>query len=101
MYEGLDIITNKISLDERKGVRHHLLSCTGLDDEPWTVARFTQKALAIVCLAPLLITVGVLARVGLLTLRDLRSRKSGRGDVSQFSLEGRTTICNLYCFESH
>ncbi|KAH0559790.1 hypothetical protein GP486_003693 [Trichoglossum hirsutum] len=48
MYEGLDIITNKISPDERKGVRHHLLGCIGLDDEAWTVAKFTQKALGII-----------------------------------------------------
>ena len=48
MYEGLEIITNKMPLDERKGVPHHLLGCVGLGDEPWTVAMFTRKALGIV-----------------------------------------------------
>ena len=49
MYKGLQVITNKMPLDERKGVPHHLLGCIGLNDEPWTVAMFTQKALGIVC----------------------------------------------------
>ncbi|KAI9772885.1 MAG: hypothetical protein M1840_008767 [Geoglossum simile] len=48
MYEGLEIITNKMPLDERRGVPHHLLGCVGLGDEPWTVAMFTRKALGII-----------------------------------------------------
>ncbi|KAI9786923.1 MAG: hypothetical protein M1839_005154 [Geoglossum umbratile] len=48
LYDGLDIITNKMPLDERKGVPHHLLGCIGLNDQPWTVAMFTRRALGII-----------------------------------------------------
>ena len=44
MYKGLPIITNKISLDERKGVPHHLLGCVSLTDPPWTVGDFVERA---------------------------------------------------------
>ncbi|KAJ9638887.1 tRNA dimethylallyltransferase, mitochondrial [Coniosporium tulheliwenetii] len=45
LYKGLPIITNKIPLDERNGIPHHLLGCIGLDEETWTVSRFVKKAL--------------------------------------------------------
>lgn len=48
MYEGLPIITNKISLDERKGVPHHLLGCVSLAEPPWTVGNFVERASAAV-----------------------------------------------------
>jgi tRNA dimethylallyltransferase len=45
LYEGLPIITNKITKEEQKGVTHHLLGSIGLDRQPWTVADFVPKAL--------------------------------------------------------
>lgn len=48
MYEGLPIITNKISLDERKGVPHHLLGCVSLAEPPWTVSNFVERASTVV-----------------------------------------------------
>ena len=48
MYEGLPITTNKISLEERKGIPHHLLGCIKLDEEPWTVQQFRNQATSII-----------------------------------------------------
>ena len=48
MYEGLPITTNKISLEERKGISHHLLGCVKLDEEPWTVQQFRNRATSII-----------------------------------------------------
>ena len=44
MYEGLPIATNKIPLEEMKGIPHHLLGCVKLEEEPWTVQNFHNKA---------------------------------------------------------
>jgi tRNA dimethylallyltransferase len=44
MYDGLPIITNKITTEEQKGVPHHLLGIVGLDEEPWRVGLFKKKA---------------------------------------------------------
>lgn len=44
MYGGLPIATNKISLEERRSIPHHLLDCIKLDDEPWTVSQFRHHA---------------------------------------------------------
>ena len=48
LYEGLPIVTNKVSAEERKGVPHHLLGCVKLKEEPWTVGIFTAKASKII-----------------------------------------------------
>ena len=48
MYEGLPITTNKISLEERKGIPHHLLGCVKLDEEPWTIQQFRNRATSII-----------------------------------------------------
>ena len=48
MYEGLPITTNKISLEDRKGIPHHLLGCVKLDEEPWTVQQFRNRATGII-----------------------------------------------------
>lgn len=48
MYDGLPIITNKITTDERKGVPHHLLACVNLKEPTWTVAKFVPEALRII-----------------------------------------------------
>ena len=44
MYEGLPIITNKITVKEQQGVPHHLLGFIPLDEEPWRVGLFKKKA---------------------------------------------------------
>lgn len=44
IYEGLPITTNKIPPEERKDVPHHLLGCVKLDEEPWTVQQFRDRA---------------------------------------------------------
>ncbi|KAI9796824.1 MAG: hypothetical protein M1833_005967 [Piccolia ochrophora] len=48
MYSGLPVITNKISLEERAGVRHHLLGCIQVEEDPWHVGVFTKEALDVV-----------------------------------------------------
>ena len=48
MYEGLPIATNKISVEERRSVPHHLLGCIKLNEEPWTVTEFEAQATQIV-----------------------------------------------------
>jgi tRNA dimethylallyltransferase len=44
MYDGLPIITNKITVDEQQGIPHHLLGFIALDEEPWRVGLFKKKA---------------------------------------------------------
>ncbi|CZS93786.1 related to tRNA isopentenyltransferase [Rhynchosporium agropyri] len=44
MYDGLPIITNKVTLEEQQGIPHHLLGFVGLEEEPWRVGKFKQKA---------------------------------------------------------
>jgi tRNA dimethylallyltransferase len=48
LYEGLPIITNKISREEMKCVPHHLLGCIGLREETWAVGKFVDRALTAV-----------------------------------------------------
>lgn len=48
MYSGLPIVTNQITLEERKGVPHHLLGCVGLEDETWMVGVYRKRALKII-----------------------------------------------------
>lgn len=48
MYKGLPIITNKISIEEQKGVQHHLLGNVDLDEQPWVVTRFKREATSII-----------------------------------------------------
>lgn len=44
MYNGLPIITNKVTIDEQRGIPHHLLGFIALDEEPWRVGLFKRKA---------------------------------------------------------
>lgn len=44
MYKGLPIITNKISLEERRSIPHHLLGNIGLDEETCVVGVFKREA---------------------------------------------------------
>ena len=44
MYEGLPVITNKATLEERKGVPHHLFDCIKLTEPSWTVSHFVHNA---------------------------------------------------------
>lgn len=48
MYEGLPITTNKLPLEERKGIPHHLLDCVKLGQAPWTVKQFVERATGII-----------------------------------------------------
>lgn len=48
MYEGLPITTNKIPLQERKGIPHHLLGCVKLEEEPWTIKQFLDQATTVI-----------------------------------------------------
>jgi len=45
MYDGLPIITNKIPVDEQRGIKHYLLGCVGLEEPTWRVSRFVREAL--------------------------------------------------------
>lgn len=44
MYDGLPIITNKVTVEAQKGIPHHLLGFIALDEEPWRVGLFKKKA---------------------------------------------------------
>ena len=44
LYNGLPVITNKITPSEQRGVPHHLLGRVGLDAESWTVDEFKSHA---------------------------------------------------------
>jgi tRNA dimethylallyltransferase len=48
MYDGLPIITNKITSEEQKSIPHHLLGIVGLDKEPWRVGLFKKKARSVI-----------------------------------------------------
>lgn len=48
LYDGVPIITNKMPVEGRRGIPHHLLGCVGLDVEPWRVDVFLQEALSVV-----------------------------------------------------
>lgn len=48
MYEGLPIITNKITTEEQNGIPHHLLGFIPLDAETWTVGTFKKQASQII-----------------------------------------------------
>ena len=47
MYEGLPIATNKITVEERRSVPHHLLGCVSIKEKPWEVSTFRQNAIKI------------------------------------------------------
>ncbi|KAF4998260.1 hypothetical protein FGRMN_3309 [Fusarium graminum] len=44
LYNGLPIITNKITTEEQRGVPHHLLGHISLDEQPWDVDNFKREA---------------------------------------------------------
>ena len=48
MYSGLPIATNKISMEEQKSIRHHLLGFISFHERPWDVASFRQNATQVV-----------------------------------------------------
>ncbi|KAK6611112.1 hypothetical protein H4I96_02710 [Botrytis cinerea] len=48
MYEGLPIITNKVTVEEQNGIPHHLLGFIPLDAETWTVGTFKDRASQII-----------------------------------------------------
>lgn len=51
LYAGLPVITNKMPIEERMGVPHHLLGCVGLEENPWTVGDFVRVAGGVVRLS--------------------------------------------------
>jgi len=48
MYDGLPIVTNKITVEEQQGIPHHLLGFIALDEEPWMVGLFKKRAAQII-----------------------------------------------------
>lgn len=48
MYDGLPIATNKISTEEQKSIRHHLLGFISLHERPWEVTSFRQNATQVI-----------------------------------------------------
>jgi tRNA dimethylallyltransferase len=48
LYSGLPIITNKITVEERKGVPHHLLGCIDFGEPTWVVGTFVKRALGVI-----------------------------------------------------
>lgn len=48
MYDGLPIVTNKITVKEQEGIPHHLLGFIALDEEPWRVSLFKRRASQII-----------------------------------------------------
>lgn len=48
MYNGLPIATNKISIEDQKSIRHHLLGFISLYERPWEVASFRHNATKVV-----------------------------------------------------
>jgi len=48
MYEGLPVITNKITPEEQRGIPHHLLGNIQLGEDPWTVVEFREAASKII-----------------------------------------------------
>lgn len=48
MYTGLPIITNQIPVEEREGIPHHLISCIGIQEEPWRINIFKRECLRVI-----------------------------------------------------
>ncbi|KAK0284474.1 tRNA dimethylallyltransferase, mitochondrial [Friedmanniomyces endolithicus] len=48
LYAGLPIITNKATIEEQKGIPHHLLGCIGLQEPTWVVGMFVNRALTVI-----------------------------------------------------
>lgn len=44
LYEGLPVTTNKLPLSERKTIPHHLIGCIPLNESPWTVRQYHDRA---------------------------------------------------------
>lgn len=48
LYEGLPILTNKITAEEQQGIPHHFLGRIKLDEQPWVVGTFVKMALGVI-----------------------------------------------------
>ncbi|KAG5919891.1 hypothetical protein E4U42_006391 [Claviceps africana] len=48
LYNGLPVITNKITTAEQKGVTHHLLGHIPLQDPPWVVEDYKREATKVI-----------------------------------------------------
>ncbi|KAJ4288259.1 tRNA dimethylallyltransferase, mitochondrial [Collariella sp. IMI 366227] len=48
IYKGLPIITNKLPVEEQRGIPHHLLGNIDLASDPWAVTHFKNEATKII-----------------------------------------------------
>ncbi|KAM7206532.1 IPP transferase domain containing protein [Naviculisporaceae sp. PSN 640] len=48
MYKGLPIITNQLSDEEQRGIKHHLLANLELGEDSWSVSKFKPEATRII-----------------------------------------------------
>ena len=48
MYKGLPIITNKMTVEERRGVPHHFLGTVNLDEDTWNAPKFKTEAARVI-----------------------------------------------------
>lgn len=48
MYDGLPIASNKMPVEERKSIPHHLLGCISSKDKPWDVYTFRRNAIKVI-----------------------------------------------------
>lgn len=48
LYSGLPIITNKITVEERREIPHHLLGCIDFGEPTWVVGTFVKRALGVI-----------------------------------------------------
>lgn len=48
MYKGLPILTNQLSDEEQRGVKHHLLANLELGEDSWSVSKFKPEATRII-----------------------------------------------------
>ena len=48
LYDGLPIITNKVTPDEQHGIPHHLLGHIPLSEMPWDVEKYKRRATRVI-----------------------------------------------------
>ncbi|KAG5938794.1 hypothetical protein E4U60_001172 [Claviceps pazoutovae] len=48
LYNGLPILTNKVTLEEQKGIPHHLLGHISLQNPPWNVTEYKREATEVI-----------------------------------------------------
>ncbi|KAJ2901660.1 tRNA isopentenyltransferase [Zalerion maritima] len=48
MYRGMPIVTNKMTVEEQRGVPHHLLGIIDVNTDTWDISKFKPEASAII-----------------------------------------------------